>query len=53
MLYNDDNVKITMIIIGRKKELAIDYYDAGYFLGRITTEDLKDINKISLKLATK
>jgi len=42
-----------MIIIGGKKELAIDYYDAGYFLGRIVTEDLKDINKISVKLAAK
>jgi len=53
MLYSDDNVKITKVVIGGKMELAIDYYEAGYFLGRIITEDFKDINKISMKLAEK
>jgi hypothetical protein len=53
MLYNDDNVKITMIIINGKKELAFDYYKSGYFLGRIVTEDFNDINKITVKLAAK
>jgi hypothetical protein len=53
MLYSDDNVKVTMITINGKKELAIDYYRSGYFLGRIVTEDFKDINKITVKLATK
>lgn len=53
MLYSDENIKISFINIGGKKELAIDYYRAGYFLGRIVTDDLKDINKITVKLADK
>jgi hypothetical protein len=53
MIYNDENIKISFIIVRGKKELAIDYYRAGYFLGRMVTDDLNDINKITLKLADK
>ena len=53
MLYSDDNIKISFVNVGGKKELAIDYYRAGFFLGGLVTSDLKDINKITLKLAEK
>ena len=51
MIYKDDKIEIRMIIVAGKKELAIDYFDAGYPVGRMTTSDLYDINLIDISLS--
>jgi len=50
MIYKDDNLKISIITIGNKKELVIDYFRAGYFLERLVTSDLENPNLVELKL---
>ncbi len=51
MIYEDDNIRISVITVAGKKELIIEYYRAGFYFGSIKTEDLEDINKITVKLA--
>lgn len=51
MIYKDDKIEIRMITVGGKRELAIDYFDAGYASGRIVTNDLYDMNLIEVVLS--
>ena len=51
MIYENDNIRISIITTNGKKELVIEYYRAGFYLGTMTTDDLEDMNKITIKLA--
>jgi len=51
MIYEDDKVRISWIIVGGKKELAFDYFKAGYSIGRVVTSELYDMNLINVSLA--
>jgi len=51
MIYKDDKIEVRMIIVGGKKELAVDYFAAGVPIGRMVTSDLYDMNLIDISLA--
>ena len=51
MIYKDDKIEIRMIVVGGKKEIAIDYFVAGVPIGRMLTSGLYDMNLIDISLA--
>ena len=51
MIYKDDKIEIRMVVVGGKKEVAIDYFMAGVPIGRMMTSDLYDMDLVDISLA--
>ena len=49
MIYEDDNVTIRRVKVNGKFELMIDYYQAGQHMGTLVTNDLYDMDSITIE----
>lgn len=50
-IYEDDKICIRRMKVNGKFELVIDYYEAGRWIGQMTTNDLYDMNVVDISLS--